>query len=224
MWNRIVNPKTGRKVNVNSKMGKSVLRNYRNLIFKNQTGGNIPLFAIDPDSIAYIRSKLFRSNEVCGIFNRVNIGEHIIELQNDPHEVQVGETDRSRDWCLQPIDKPFIWHTHPAVDRGLRHDGTHRGPAYSFPSVEDILKVIKHKNEMSFIFINQGYWVLYKSGVYPNWDDPGLRIVIEWYNGQLYKNGYQGKHLTAEQINYYVGKLNEKLGPTIGFYIKFVFY
>jgi len=28
MWNKIVNPKTGRKVNVNSKIGKSVLRNY----------------------------------------------------------------------------------------------------------------------------------------------------------------------------------------------------
>ena len=28
IWNRIVNPKTGRKVNVNSKIEKSVLRNY----------------------------------------------------------------------------------------------------------------------------------------------------------------------------------------------------
>jgi hypothetical protein len=28
MWNKIVNPKTGRKVNVNSKIGKSVLKNY----------------------------------------------------------------------------------------------------------------------------------------------------------------------------------------------------
>ena len=30
MWNKIVNPKTGRKVNVNSKIGKNVLRNYIN--------------------------------------------------------------------------------------------------------------------------------------------------------------------------------------------------
>ena len=35
MWNKIVNPKTGRKVNVTSKIGKSVLRNYMN-----QLGGN----------------------------------------------------------------------------------------------------------------------------------------------------------------------------------------
>ena len=28
MWNIIVNPKTGKKVNVNSKLGKSILRNY----------------------------------------------------------------------------------------------------------------------------------------------------------------------------------------------------
>jgi len=28
MWNKIVNPKTGRKVNLNSKMGKSILKNY----------------------------------------------------------------------------------------------------------------------------------------------------------------------------------------------------
>ena len=30
MWNKIVNPKTGRKINVNSKIGKNVLRNYLN--------------------------------------------------------------------------------------------------------------------------------------------------------------------------------------------------
>ena len=28
MWKNIVNPKTGRKVNLNSRIGKSVLRNY----------------------------------------------------------------------------------------------------------------------------------------------------------------------------------------------------
>ena len=35
MWNKIVNPKTGRKVNINGKIGKSVLKNYIN-----QLGGN----------------------------------------------------------------------------------------------------------------------------------------------------------------------------------------
>ena len=38
MWNKIVNPKTGRKVNVNSKIGKSVLRNYMK-----QIGGAVGL-------------------------------------------------------------------------------------------------------------------------------------------------------------------------------------
>ena len=28
MWNKILNPKTGKKVNINSKIGKSILRNY----------------------------------------------------------------------------------------------------------------------------------------------------------------------------------------------------
>ena len=32
MWNKIVNPETGRKVNVNGKIGKKVLKNYLNNI------------------------------------------------------------------------------------------------------------------------------------------------------------------------------------------------
>ena len=32
MWNKIIHPKTGRKVNLNSKIGKQVLRNYVNQI------------------------------------------------------------------------------------------------------------------------------------------------------------------------------------------------
>ena len=35
MWNKIVNPKTGRKVNINGKIGKKVIKNYIN----NQSAG-----------------------------------------------------------------------------------------------------------------------------------------------------------------------------------------
>lgn len=197
------------------------------LILKNQKGGNIPQFIIDPNSIAYIRQNYVNlPTEVCGIFNVVNIGNNIIGLQSNPNTDQIvkGQTDGLRDWCMQPTDQPYIWHTHPAVDRGLRPDGTNRGPAGAFPSVEDILKVIKHTNEMSFIFVNQGYWVLYKSGVFPNWNDPQLRAVIEYYNNQLYNNGNRGRQLTQEQIINYIQKLNEKLGQTIGFFINFFTY
>lgn len=35
MWSKIVNPKTGRKVNINSKIGKNIIKNYIN----HQNGG-----------------------------------------------------------------------------------------------------------------------------------------------------------------------------------------
>ena len=46
MWNKIVNPKTGRKVNINSKIGKSVLRNYMK-----QLGGAEA--RLDPEEVEY---------------------------------------------------------------------------------------------------------------------------------------------------------------------------
>ena len=36
MWNKIVNPKTGRKVDINGKIGKSVLKNYINQLGANE--------------------------------------------------------------------------------------------------------------------------------------------------------------------------------------------
>ena len=38
MWDKIVNPKTGRRVNINSKIGQKVLNNY--LAYLNLTGGD----------------------------------------------------------------------------------------------------------------------------------------------------------------------------------------
>ena len=40
MWNKIVNPKTGRKVNLNTKIGKNILQNY--LYFLQKGGASMP--------------------------------------------------------------------------------------------------------------------------------------------------------------------------------------
>ena len=39
MYDKIVNPKTNRKVKINSKIGKSILMNYFNKIYKETIGG-----------------------------------------------------------------------------------------------------------------------------------------------------------------------------------------
>ena len=39
MYDKIVNPKTNRKVKINSKIGKSILMNYYNKIYRQTTGG-----------------------------------------------------------------------------------------------------------------------------------------------------------------------------------------
>ena len=39
MWNKIVNPKTGKKVNVNSIIGKTVIKQYINNLNINQNAG-----------------------------------------------------------------------------------------------------------------------------------------------------------------------------------------
>lgn len=75
MWNRIVNPKTGRKVNVNSKIGKSVLRNY----MKQLGGAEAALPNLECQHETECEYKLCKINDILDSNNiplRINIMEY----------------------------------------------------------------------------------------------------------------------------------------------------
>jgi len=199
---------------------------YKNkyLKLKNQNGGAIPKFIIHPDDITYIRNNLLnKATEFCGVFTFTALANNVIGLEIDKSLITTGQTDGIRDWCMQPIDNKLIWHSHPTVSRGLNNTGQDRGPAGAYPSVEDILKVLKHDNELSILFVNEGYWIIFKQGIFADWNNPQIRQIIEYYSQELIKHN-NGKTLTRDRITIFVTKINEKLTQPTGLNIGFQYY
>ena len=115
-------------------------------------GGETNIFSSNnfQDIILKIKEITIDNNiehELCGTvaINRTNndMPKYSINLHNI-------ETDTSRLSCNFEKYSEVIWHSHPAI-------------AKYYPSVEDILKSIKIKNDeikSSFIFTSFGYWQL----------------------------------------------------------------
>ena len=196
--------------------------------FKNYyKGGNISLVKIDIASINKIKGYVDDIKEWCGKFildDNINLDNNYINLKIDEANIVEGVRENSRDLCYVPSSE-YIWHTHPILNRGLRENGTELGPASQYPSYEDIIKVLKHNDiNMSFIFCHQGYWILNRNGIYDNFNDKGIKIVIDHYNNKLYNStDPQVRILCINEIREYVTKINEKLQST-GLIIDFKLY
>ena len=97
MWNKIVNPKTGRKVNVNSKIGKNVLRNYMK-----QLGGA----EVAPWSAEQMAVDLNKGNEIPSrrYISSVPINSYynILEVRKDEFDDLVNK---------------MVWNTGHTVDK-----------------------------------------------------------------------------------------------------------
>ena len=57
----------------------------------------------------------------------------------------------ARRYCQLPFNYGIVWHTHPACCKM---------PSKLYPSVEDLLKVIKHGSSTSLIFCLYGVWII----------------------------------------------------------------
>lgn len=190
-------------------------------------GGNISLVKIDIASINKIKGYVNDSKEWCGKFildDNINLDNNYINLKIDEANIVEGVRENSRDLCYVPSSE-YIWHTHPILNRGLRENGTELGPASQYPSYEDIIKVLKHNDiNMSFIFCYQGYWILNRNGIYDNFNDIGIKNVIDHYNNKLYfSTDPQVRILCINKIREYVTNINEKLQST-GLIIDFKLY
>jgi hypothetical protein len=86
-----------------------------------------------------------RNDEVCG-FLKSNKTDNYLELD----EQENISRDYSRNSCQTRKSKKMIYHTHPFVSK-------------SYPSIEDIFKIVKMKNKIikvSIIFTRWGIWEL----------------------------------------------------------------
>lgn len=167
---------------------------YKNkyLNLKLQKGGNP--FRFNPPDIVYILNTLDQEVEYCGHFQNKN-GTLFVVLD----QTNMGDFDNGRAMCLYNSYNNIIWHTHPNT---LKY----------YPSLEDILKVLKHEIiYYSYIFTQFGYWTMYFKGVYKHVADPKFIEFVKNVNTKFYVKSGNGRKFNDEAIKYYVNKLSSTI-------------
>jgi hypothetical protein len=217
MWNKIVNPKTGKKVNVNSKMGKNVLKNYIKQLGGASSRNYISDVAIVPPqeiTIDGIRKKIAEESiEYCGIITHDN--RYILTHQGKQSSCSISSFK----------DKyPGEWHLHSHISK-------------YYPSPEDILNVIKNKVIISQVFTGPVYWTIKcdkQWGKLPNFYEGGdIYTGIKQLNDLLYgttvslaiddRNARDTDNTQISVLHEYINVLNTNLSG-FGFNITFSFY
>lgn len=115
----------------------------------NQKGGAyIKISEEEPNTYDELQDYLNYDNEVCGNFNMDDSDELVI----DENSIVTGQ----QNVCEHNYYSDYIWHTHPYREK-------------YYPSVEDILKVMKNQGRIvrSWIFTKYGFWTIEYDGDEP---------------------------------------------------------
>ena len=147
---------------------------------------------ISKDELQGIYAELMdRDDEVCG-FLKSNRTDNYLELD----EQENISTDYTRNSCKTKGNRKMIYHTHPFVSK-------------SYPSIEDILKIIKLKNKIikvSIIFTRWGIWELHcskKTDKIPKEiiNDVDKQLTNIYHNQNNGKDELRSKPLLQKSIN-----------------------
>ena len=147
---------------------------------------------ISTDNLEGIYAQLEdEKNEVCG-FLKSNRKDNYLELDEQENIT----TDLSRNNCQLKKYKRMIYHTHPTVSK-------------SYPSFEDILKIVKLKNKIikiSIIFTTWGIWELHcnnKSDNIPKQIVDKIRKQLDniYYTQNQGRGELRSKSLLQKSIN-----------------------
>jgi hypothetical protein len=140
------------------------------------------------NNINTIKDFLKLDTEICG-FYFLNDKEPILFVD------KIGEIEEKtgRHFCQHSKYSKIIWHTHPI-----------NGKAY--PSVEDILKILKLRDlpKISLIFTSWGIWELHASKKGLIKDD--LYKILEKELNKLYFNSEKGRAKMNEHLNENINK------------------
>jgi len=169
---------------------------------KVKIGGKKTIFTANRfgEIINFIKEKTIDSNidyEECGTIEKDTSG-YIVKQ----HEVPFIQGE-SRKHCLYENYNKIVWHSHPTSSK-------------FYPSLEDILKIIKQKNaiiDYSYIFTKFGFWTLH-SIEHIEIDDLLPERITNLLN-ELYFNTTKGRVYNAESVDIFINKINQLLRGTL---------
>jgi hypothetical protein len=146
-------------------------------------------------SLEYIYNDLMNNNrEICG---KQEDGKFYL--------LSEGPLPPAKSSCQLDKNYPIIWHTHPVSSK-------------FYPSIQDILKVIKHSTQISYIFTSQIIWIITcsnKWGTTPSFQKNGsVYNTLESINNNLYRKSQYNARILPENNNIieeYIYELNGAL-------------
>ena len=152
---------------------------------------------ISKNTLQCIKDTMLNINiEVCGHLLRneqKEDNELTLQIQNYGPEIEQNQ----RGSCTNSFYTPFIWHSHP-------------NSVLFYPSVEDILKIIKDRKKdvyikKSVIFTEYGIWLLStKKYISDEEVFKYLSIKINKVNDWLYYKTNKGRELHMESVYKYM--------------------
>jgi len=154
-----------------------------------------------------IKERTIDSNinyEECGTIKKQN-NEYIIEIHEEPLI-----PNENRIHCVNKYYDNIIWHSHPNKEK-------------FYPSLEDILKIIKLKNKQikySYIFTEFGFWIL-KSINHIDFDTK-MTTSIRHLLDTLYFKTDNGRVYYEESVNEFLYNINYLLRDILQ--ISFIIY
>lgn len=140
--------------------------------------------------------------ELCGTIEIVRNKSYKYELLL--HDKTLESTSSTRLSCNYEKYSNIIWHTHPHISK-------------FFPSIEDILKVIKlrPKNIIKDSYIVTGFGIWQLSSInyikIDDDDDDDIRKNIQQILDNLYWNTSRGREYESNAINTAINELNDLL-------------
>jgi len=182
--------------------------------YKKQIGGKIAKAELNSFEkvISEIRSiTKDLPNELCGSI-KVDGDKYNPIFTVFQHQSQASSGDRANCNYDDYLD-PILWHNHPSTSK-------------FYPSVEDILKVIKSRRDpevnirVSLIFTNFGYWQLESINRVTNFDE--YKHNIQRILDQLYHNTGKGRIFIPDPVTNCIVSLNMLLNGILN--VSFNYY
>ena len=207
------------KRNIKNKVGRKSVKSKRvrrkgsknKSVKRKMKGGTIP--TCDKNNLLTINdiwTSMHTNNfEICGcaILNENTNKYHL--FQNDlPFGKGPAKPPAARRYCQTRLNYGIIWHTHPACCEV---------PSKLYPSIEDLLKVVKHESRTSMIFCQYGVWTISCEQKLNGSHPTGIQVidaiknVISIVVNQTLVHTNNGQDINNDSLNFLIDNISTGL-------------